>query len=224
MFKEVQLPEVITEDINKSRPHNSSDNIFNVSELSNNCLLRMYLDRREPTDVSERGKWAMYRGRIFDQYLTKLFDEDQIRVTHKVPGTNYVIRGKIDAITYKTNELVELKTVEFMDYMKEPRDSHKKQALFYLSCYDPLATLQVLYVGMGGWKNYQFTGTKTELNAVMKEFDTKAKLLGDSLKNNEPPEGMSCKECDWCSHRPLKKCPIKKPKQKREKKRFKKKV
>lgn len=220
MFKQVEIPKALQDDINKEYDYHTKDNIFHVSELSHNCILKMYLDRKEPTPISPKGKWAMYRGKIFDNHITKLFDEDQIRVSHKVPGTNYVIRGKIDAITYDANELVELKTVEFMDYLEEPREAHKNQALFYLACYDPLAKLQVLYVGMGECKCFEFVGTKSELNGILKEFDRKARLLGDALKENKPPEPMSCKECNYCGHRALNKCSVKKPKRQKQKKKF----
>jgi hypothetical protein len=197
------------------------NNVFHVSELSNTCLLKMYLDRIDGRICDDQCEWALYRGRIFDQHITKLFDETQRSVTHRVPKTNYVIRGKIDGLNYEDNLIVELKTAQFMDYLKQPRDSHINQALFYLACFDPLATCNILYVSMGGYKNFEFTGTKSELNQVMKEFNRKAKLLGDSLKSETPPEGTPNKECDYCTHRELGNCPIKKKKQTRQKKKLK---
>lgn len=220
MWEEVELPKEVLNDIDRDMNYTERKNVFHASELAYNCPLRMYFDRTNMREVDSRGLWAMYRGRVFDKHINQLFDESEIRVAHRVPGTNYIIRGRIDGINYTDNVIYEVKTVEFMDFMKQPRDAHQNQALFYLACYDPLATLKIIYVSMGGNKTYKFTGGKSELNSIMQEYDRKAKILGNSLKKKEEPEPLSAKECDFCTWRQKSMCPIKKPKQKRKNKKF----
>lgn len=222
MFKEAGIPKPIQADMDVNINFHERDNIFHVSELSYECPLRMYLDRTTMKKIDDSGKWNIYRGKIFDKYLTALFDEKEIRVQHRVPGTNYMIRGRIDGLTYEDNCIYEIKTVEHMDWMKQPRNPHINQSVFYLANYDPLSTLKIFYASMGGWKCFEFNGTKSDVNGIMKEFDRKARILGDALKCKEEPTGVSCKECEWCIYRGEGMCSLKKPKKERAKKTFKK--
>ena len=217
MFKEAPLPKCVKEDMEDDRNYTSRDNVFHVSELSYNCMYKMYMDRKEGKQFDGSANWNIYRGRIFDKALTPLFDENEVRVQHRVKGTPYVIRGRIDGLLYEENEIFEVKSVASIRYVKNPYPYHIPQGIFYLNTYDPMASLKFLYVSMDGYKVFEYQGDRETADAYMNEFERKAKLLGKGLKNGEPPEPERGGECNWCRYKEEGRCPIVKPKKKKKK-------
>jgi len=218
MFKETELPKCIKEDMEDNRNYTSRDNIFHVSELCYDCMYKAYLDRKEGKQFDGSANWNIYRGRIFDKAITRLFDENELRVQHRVKGTPYVIRGRIDGLLYEENEIYEVKSVMSIRYVNQPYNYHIPQGIFYLNTYDPMATLKFLYVSMDGYKVLEYTGDRETADAYMNEFERKAKLLGKALKRGEPPEPTKANECKWCRYKEEGRCPITKTRKKRTKK------
>ena len=54
-------------------------------------MYKQYLDRLEGKDFNDYAYWNIYRGRVFDKRLTALFDENELRVQHRVKG---IVTGK----------------------------------------------------------------------------------------------------------------------------------
>lgn len=217
MFKETDLPDCIKTDMEDDREYTHRDNVFHVSELSYTCMFRQYMDRLEGKQFDGSAKWNIYRGRIFDQKLTKLFDENEVRVQHRIKGTPYIIRGRIDGLLYEENEIYEIKSVASIRYVKQPYPYHIPQGIFYLNSYDPLATLKFLYVSMDGYKVFEYNGDLETASSYMDEFERKGKILGKSLKTGVAPEPDKGNECKWCRYKEEGKCPILKPRKKRKK-------
>lgn len=212
------MPKVIHDDIFKKDHHDSRPNVFNASELAYTCPFKMFMDRTLGKGFPDEAMWNLYRGKIFDQYLTKLFDEDQVRVQRRVKGTPYVVRGRIDGLNYDENCIYELKTVFSVKWVKQPMKHHVPQGLFYLANYDPEAKLRFIYASMDGCKTFEYTGTLEEMDGEMQLYDEKAKVLGDALKAEEPPEPVKGNECKWCGYKQEGLCAICKPRVPRKKK------
>lgn len=214
------MPDCIFDDVHKEDSYTTHDNIFHASELAYTCMFKAYMDRTTGKQFPDDAKWNLYRGRIFDSYITKLFDEDQVRVQRRVHGTPYVIRGRIDGLNYDENCIYELKSIVSVKWIKNPLKHHVPQGLFYKMNYDPKAKLKFIYVSMDGCKTFEFKDTKKNLKdaeQIMTDYDNKAKILGDSLINKEPPEPTRANECKWCRYKTEGLCPICKPRKKKVK-------
>lgn len=218
MFEEGKLPECIIEDMKDDRDYTSRDNVFHVSELSYDCMFKQYMDRLEGKQFDDSAKYNIYRGRLFDKCITPLFDENEVRVQHRVKGTPYVVRGRIDGLLYEPNEIWEIKTVASISYVRQPYKHHVPQGIFYLSTYDPKATLHFLYLSMDGWRVFNYSGGIENADAYMEEFERKAKTLGRAIRNGEPPEPQRANECKWCRYKEEGLCPIVKPRKTKKKK------
>lgn len=215
MFKEGDLPGCIKEDMEDLREYTSRDNVFHVSELSYECMFKQYMDRAEGKQFDDGAKYNIYRGRLFDKAITPLFDENEIRVQHRIKGTPYVIRGRIDGLLYEPNELFEIKTVGSINYVKQPYRHHIPQGIFYLSTYDPKATLKFIYLSMDGWRVFEYQAGIDTADAYMEEFERKGKILGRAIKDGVPPEPTRANECKWCRYKEEGRCPIVKPRKKK---------
>jgi hypothetical protein len=208
VWEKVKVQE-IDEDLESKGDYTSRDNVFHASELAYNCMYKAYRDRTEGKEFNDAGKYALWRGRVFDQYITKLFDENELRVTQRVPNTPFTIRGRIDGVDYENNILYEVKSVASIKYIRDqPYAHHIPQGLFYLNNYDPLATLRFLYVSMDGYVSLEYVPDPSEMRAHNDEYNRKAKELGLALKHGEPPEPVKCAECKWCNYKKDKTCPL----------------
>lgn len=218
IFEPTKLPTQIEEDMELDQNYTQRPNIFHVSELSYDCMFKAFLDRKEGKGFNKDALWNIYRGTIFDRYLTKLFDENEVRVQHRIKGTPYVVRGRIDGILYEENEIWEIKTVASSKFVRNPYNHHIKQGLFYLCTYDPTAKLKFLYASMDGHKEFEYVADRETADQVLMEYEEKARMLGDGIKKDEPPEPTRGSQCNWCRYKEEGKCPICKPRKKRAKK------
>ena len=112
-LSEYHLPQKLLQHIDKvtERHHDYRDNIFYVSELTG-CIRQAYLNRTLKPKIEDYDftqKWRLFRGIIFDQAITTLFERNQVRITHRVKNPPIVITGKADFI--EDDVLWELKTV-----------------------------------------------------------------------------------------------------------------
>jgi len=123
-----EFPEIIYKDIVKDKPHKGLSNELYVTyiiDCPRKVVLMKWLEDEGYEEVQEEyKKWYPYRGNVWDDYLSNLFENhgghSQVSVMVIVPVTNEkgkpedvaLIRGRIDAI-YKENEqwkLVDFKT------------------------------------------------------------------------------------------------------------------
>lgn len=216
MFKQTDdLPECILEDINEERDYTQRDNVFHASELCYTCMWKQYMDRQEGKKFDDQAKWNIYRGRVFDNRLTKLFDENEVRVQQRIRNTPFVIRGRIDGLNYADNCIYEIKTVQSIKFVRAPFKHHVPQGLFYLHNYDPNATLKFIYISMDGYKVYTYQGSREEADSVVRDMEEKAKVLGTALIKGEAPDAERGNECKWCRYKAEGRCPImRKPRKK----------
>jgi hypothetical protein len=202
MFKEVELPECLRKEVfEDDREYTNQDNVFHASELSYECMFKVYMDREHGKGFPDDARWNLYRGSVFDKAITPLFDENELRVQQRVKGTPYVIRGRIDGLNYDTNEIFEVKSVVSIKYVREPFKHHVPQGLFYLGNYNPEATLKFLYVSMDGYKVLEYTGGFERMEAELENFDAKARIIGKAIRKGEPPEPIRANECKWCRYK-----------------------
>jgi len=207
MFKQTSLPKTLRSKIKHKDKYNFKKNVLHVSELSYNCMYRVYEKRKHNND-DFGSLWNLFRGNIFDQYISPILGETQVRVSFRVPKTNFIIRGKIDAVNHEKNIIYEIKTVKSVKFIKNPYSYHIPQGLFYLSNFDPLATLKFVYLSMDGYKVFTFSGTQKDISDAMKEFEKKAKILGSALFLNKKPIPQKGSECNWCEHKKMHTCPL----------------
>lgn len=214
MFEECELPQPLYHEVfEDDRNYTNQPNVFHASELCYQCLWKVYWDRVEGKSFPDEAKWNLYRGRVFDKAITPLFDENEIRVQQRVKGSPYIIRGRIDGLSYDKNEIYEVKSVVDIKYVREPFKHHIPQGIFYLGNYNPQATLKFLYVSMNGYKTFKYVGGFENMEAELENFDRKARLIGKAIKDETPPEPERANECKWCRYKnepdgSLCKCPI----------------
>ena len=217
MFKEVELPECLRKEVfEDDREYTNQDNVFHASELSYECMFKVYMDREYGKGFPDDARWNLYRGSVFDKAITPLFDENELRVQQRVKGTPYVIRGRIDGLNYDTNEIFEVKSVVSIKYVREPFKHHVPQGLFYLGNYNPEATLKFLYVSMDGYKVLEYIGGFETMEAELENFDAKARIIGKAIRKGEPPEPVRANECKWCRYKKEGTCPITKTRSKKQ--------
>ena len=216
MFKQTDdLPECILEDMALNSDYDTRDNIFHASEVAYTCMFKAYMDRQEGKEFDSGATYNIYRGRVFDKHLTKLFDEKEVRVQHRIKNTPFVIRGRIDGLNYDTNTIYEIKTVQSIKFVRAPYKHHIPQGLFYLTNYDPKATLKFIYLSMDGYKVFTFDDTMQTADSVMVEMEEKARKLGEGIIKGEPPLPVKGNECRWCRYKEEGRCPITKTRKKR---------
>ncbi len=208
MWKLGKTPKKLIDATEISDKYVYRDNVFHVSELSYTCMYKIFYDRIEGKEFNKSGLWNIYRGIVFDRAITPLFDENELRVQMRVPNTDIIIRGKIDAVDYDENVIYEFKTVVSIKFVRKPYQHHTQQALFYLCNYDPNAVLKLVYVSMDGHKTFEFVGGRQNADAHMPDFVKKAKSLRKALRNKEAPEPQRASECNWCRYKEEGRCPI----------------
>lgn len=217
MFKQTDdLPECILEDMDLDGDYTTRDNVFHASEVAYTCMYKAYMDRLEGREFDDDAKYNIYRGRIFDRHLTKLFDEKEVRVQHRIKNTPFVIRGRIDGLNYDTNTIYEIKTVQSIKFVRGPYKTHIPQAVFYLTNYDPLATLKFIYLSMDGYKVFTYDDSLETADAIMSEMEERAKNLGMALKKRSPPEATKDGPCRYCIYKTQGRCPIVKKRKPRQ--------
>jgi hypothetical protein len=209
MFKQTnELPQCILDDMEMKMDYTTRDNVFHASEVAYTCMYKAYMDRLEGKEFDDTGKYNIYRGRLFDKHLTKLFDENELRVQHRIKNSPFVIRGRIDCLDYESNTIYEIKTVQSIKFVRAPFKHHIPQGIFYLTNYDPLATLKFMYFSMDGYKVFEYEDSLETADAIMKEMEERAITLGTAIKKEEPPTPTKGGECRYCKYKEQGRCPI----------------
>ena len=194
------LPEPILEHILASTIDELQfrDGSLHVTELLY-CLRKAYF-RRKITDVEKEltQRWYLYRGNVFDQLWTPLFNRNQVRVTYRVPGGPNIV-GRIDFIWEENGEPViyELKTISNRYAIKDgPKEEHVKQVKFYAYC-ENIQVAKLIYVSFEGVKIFTIDCSNAE--EVVNEIDERARRLYFFLKSERlPPKTDKKWECKFC--------------------------
>ena len=200
-----QLPHKIQEHIieTTSRELTHRNEQVHVTELLY-CLRKAYLRRTLPEisrDIEQR--WYTYRGIVFDQLWTGLFDRNQVRVTHRIPDGPTIV-GVIDFIAYENDEPViyELKTIANRYAIKNgPKDDHIKQVKFYAYCENVLRA-KLVYVSFEGVKIFDIHATDAPVTVYW--LEDRARQLYEALKKKIPPaktdREWECRYCEVADH------------------------
>lgn len=195
------LPDEIKQHIRAAfeEEHEMNDNRLYVTELLY-CLRKAYFRRMEQKlgikqEQELQNLWYAYRGRIFDEVFTPLFERNQIRITHRIPGGPTIV-GRIDFI--KDGEIWEMKTALNSAVEKYgAKEQHVKQALFY-AWVENADKVKLLYITMKGITIYELDTSKAE--EVVKELEENALILWWSLKQRKPPRAVKTWECRFCPY------------------------
>ena len=203
------LPELIKNRIVEATDgkYSHRDGELHVTELVY-CLRKAYYRRmleksNEPApEMDLQHRWYLYRGILFDEDWTGLFERNQVRVTHRVRG-GPTIAGRIDFIDGDT--VWDLKTISNGYAVRDgPKPAHVKQVLFY-SWVENMPNAGLIYLHLGGVKIFRLDTRYAE--AVVEELEEKARVLYEALKKAEPPEPFNEPwECKYCEFRDI--CPL----------------
>jgi len=197
-LSEYHLPQKLLQHIDKvtERHHDYRDNIFYVSELTG-CIRQAYLNRTLKPKIEDYDftqKWRLFRGIIFDQAITTLFERNQIRITHRVKNLPIVITGKADFI--EDDVLWELKTVS--ELPEKPQEHHVLQVLFYAYYLLP-KSCRILYVAMDNVRVFEIDYNDELARQAVELLEERAKTLYECLRKNEPPEPTKNRRlCESC--------------------------
>jgi CRISPR/Cas system-associated exonuclease Cas4 (RecB family) len=168
------------------------------------CLRKAWLRRkyRDRIELTESQRWWIYRGNIFDNLWTSLFEKNQVEVRYKI-NDELTIVGHADFIY--DDAVWELKTIATIkalwdrnEQRYKPKPWHVKQVLFYAHCLG-LEKIRLCYISFDGYKI--FTEQDFELNKdeVIRELVEKALEFHNYWKNDIPPAKTSQEwECKFC--------------------------
>jgi hypothetical protein len=188
------------------------------------CLKKAYLCRKNKCDMELEGCYAVWRGKLFDDALSPLFERQQESVTYEIPDTPITIAGRLDAVDPNGQMILDWKTVSSLYYIRAegPKDSHKRQLMFYWSgiraknpedpvvqLHDKKGMIKLVYMDMGGVETYLVGFTSKEADDNLMWLTARAKVLYDALKENVPPKVCAkdskreAWECKYCSARKM---------------------
>jgi len=191
------LPDPIVEHIRSvvEREYEYADERIHVSELCG-CLLKAWFRRRYPVERDFDQLWFLYRGIVYDELWTRLFERNQIRVTHRIRNGPTIV-GRYDF--YWDDRIWDLKTTISVRNLKEPFSHHVDQVKFYCWC-ENVDKGALLYVSFDGYQIFYFDCDDAE--EVVKRFEEKAIVLYNALEANEPPttaytESWECRYCEY---------------------------
>ncbi|MBI4029126.1 MAG: PD-(D/E)XK nuclease family protein [Candidatus Blackburnbacteria bacterium] len=183
-----QLPQKIQDYIvNKmSREYVPSINELHCTELVG-CSRKVYL-RRTQTAKPKLGieqAFYFYRGDLFDQEWTNLFERHQVSVMHRVRDSPFLIRGRLDFID-DDGVIWEMKTTKNLYYVNQPKPEHIKQVKFYCYCFAKNRA-KIMYVDFGDVRIFDLTFTDQELISNLNAFEQKALAIYNALLTGKAP-------------------------------------
>ncbi|NVM20585.1 MAG: PD-(D/E)XK nuclease family protein [Desulfobacterales bacterium] len=168
------------------------------------CLRKAYFSRKIGKKITLQHAWYLYRGTLFDEEWTPLFERRQIRCTHRVPDSPVVVVARADFID-DDGAIADLKTYASLRYLKGPKAEHVKQVLFY-SWTNAIDKIRLYYVDFKDCKKFDETNsplmkvTDTAQRELVKEIEGRAKILYYGLESDTPPskeESWICKSCEY---------------------------
>lgn len=195
------LPDQIKEHILRSanmEDYHAKPNTYSLTELLY-CIRKSYFKRTTPKTLDLEAAYNIYRGKVFDNLWSPLFQHNQVRSTYRCKKIPITISGKYDFLT-TDNILTDLKTTKSLYFVNEPSEEYKNQVRFY-AWLNSIEKAQIVYIDFGDCKVFSVeVGDCTQLFEAL-EF--KAETLYYALKNMQaPPKPIMCHEwmCKKCEY------------------------
>jgi hypothetical protein len=175
----------IVVDTERDRPR--EDNRLALTECIG-CLRKAWYRRKHPKDLTMQQRWWFYRGNLFDNAWSPLFERNQIRMTYPLKEPPVVIVGRLDFID-DDNAIADWKTVDKLSNIEYygAKEDNVKQVLFYAWC-EKKTKARLYYIGMKDILKIEVEVTKENTDALLKEIEDNAKILYTALTNNVLPE------------------------------------
>ncbi len=174
--------------------YEKKNNRLGVKELCSCIRKAYYLRKYKDYFFSDDTRWMIFRGMIFDDIFSSLYEKNGVKFVHNVDGIDIV--GKIDFIDEFDN-IWELKTVNSIwSVKKKPRYDHQLQANFYAYA-TGRDSYNLLYVSFDGVKVYN----NIPMDKEMAEHIIKnAKDLNYYLENDIIPPMEKSNLCKYCQY------------------------
>lgn len=182
------------------------NNRFGVTELLG-CPRKVYFRRTQPRKHGFEQAFHFYKGILFDDDLTSLFQQNQTRVTYRIrPDTDVVISGRIDFID-DDGAIADWKVTDNLYYVQKDgaKEEHKKQVLFYAYC-QGCTKARLYYMSFGDIEKAEVEVTPEAQAEVLAELSERALYLNDCLVSQEVPAKEkkytpSYWECEYVKYR-----------------------
>lgn len=195
------LPKPIKDHILKSancEDYHNKPNTYSLTELLY-CIRKAYYRRTKPKPTELEAAFNIYRGKVFDNLWSPLFQHNQVRSTHRCKNIPITISGKYDFLT-NDNILTDLKTTKSLYFVNEPSEEYKTQVRFY-AWLNSIEKAQIVYIDFGDCK--VFPVEVGDCKQLFEDLELKAETLYKSLQNKAvpyksltAPEWM-CKKCEY---------------------------
>jgi len=182
------LPDVIKQEIINQTERNRVrvDNRLDVTEVIG-CIRKAWFKRKIPKPLSLKSRWYLYRGNLFDNAWTPLFEKNQMTITHRLQHIPVVISGRLDFID-GDGAVADLKSTDKLYWIiqKGGKEDNIKQVRFY-AWHIPTDKARLYYVSLKDVEKVEVEFTEDEQLELVKEMELKAELLYNALKDNCPP-------------------------------------
>jgi hypothetical protein len=153
------------------------------------CLRKAWFKRKFPLSPSLRQRWYFYRGNVFDDLWTPLFERNQVRVTHRIRNSKYpvVIAGRLDFLD-EEKFVADLKTTDKIENIRKygAKEDNVKQLMFYC-WYEATTKGRLYYISFKDAEMFEFDFKAKELEELVDEIEERAMVLYDSLLTSAPP-------------------------------------
>ena len=196
------LPQPIKDHILRStnnEEYHNKPNTYSLTELLY-CIRKAYYRRTQPKPTELEAAFNIYRGKVFDNLWSPLFQHNQVRATHRCKNIPITISGKYDLID-ETGALVDLKTAKSLYYINEPGHAYVQQVRFY-AWLNSIQKAKIVYIDFGDAK--VFDVEVGDCQPLIEELEQKAAKLYYALKDNKPPEKTVllsemwlCQKCEY---------------------------
>jgi CRISPR-associated exonuclease Cas4 len=197
------LPNPIKEHILKScngEDYHNKPNTYSLTELLY-CVRKAYYRRIKPKPTELEAAFNMYRGKVFDNLWSPLFQHNQVRSTYRCRNIPITISGKYDFLTTDNPPiLTDLKTTKSLYYVTEPSEEYKTQVRFY-AWLNSIEKAQIVYIDFGDCKI--FPVEVGDCSKILEELENKAEQLYNAIKTKTTPHKSllspewMCKKCDY---------------------------
>ena len=195
------LPQPIKDHILRNangEDYHSKPNTYSLTELLY-CTRKAYYRRTCPKPTELESAFNMYRGKVFDNLWSPLFQHNQVRTTHRCRNIPITISGKYDFLT-TDNILTDLKTTKSLYFVNEPSEEYKTQVRFY-AWLNSIDKAQIVYIDFGDCKVFPVeVGDCTQL---LEDLERKAEVLYFALRDKTVPykpltsPEWLCKKCEY---------------------------
>lgn len=174
--------------------YEKANNRIGVKEVCSCLRKAWYLRKYKDYFFSDETRWIIFRGMVFDDIFSNLYEQNGVKVVTNVDGVDIV--GKIDFIDEFDN-IWELKTVNSIWSVKNgPYDEHVLQANFYayMTGRDEFNLLYVSFDGIRGFTNIPMDKSSAE------HLIERAKMLNEYLEKDIVPPKEETKSCRYCQY------------------------